>query len=452
MSSRFAVVGAGITGLVAAFRLQRAGHQVAVFEASPHIGGRIRGGTIAGIEVEEGPDAFLPRDEAPLELLAELGLEATREPEVFGAYIWHRDELRKLPVGSPYGIPRSPAAAREAGLLTPLGAFRAGLETLNRSPLSGEDISIGQLVRSRFGHEVADNMVDPILAGVRGGTADDISLAAAAKEIDTLARNNRSLLVALRAQEPAPPRFIAPRDGMQRIPAELVARLDDVRTGTPVSEVASNGRAITVTAAAGPETFDGVVLTCPPYASAGLIRQIAPEAAEVMASITYASLAVIALVYPPGSYDAPVDGSGFLVPTDGGLTISACTWYSTKWPHITSDGRQVLRCVIGRAASDDPAIEGTDDELVAAVHRDLQTTMGVSAPVLSQRVTRWHRGIPQYAVGHLDLVASIDASLAAAGPLVTAGAGYRGSGIPDCIAQADAAAARVVELAAARQG
>lgn len=448
MSSTFAVVGGGITGLLTAYRLQQAGHRVTVFEASPTVGGKIRGSAVGGIEIEEGPDAFLPRDEAPLELLAELGLEDTVEPAVFGAYIWHRDELRKLPEGSPYGIPRSPTAAREAGLLGPLGAFRAGLETLNRSPLTGPDISIGQFVRARFGNEVATNMVDPLLAGVRGGTADGISLAAAAKEIDALARNNRSLLVALRSQEPAKPRFIAPPGGVSRMVEVLAARLDDLRPGGPVAALEVKGKKVEVTAGPGAEAFDGVVLASAPYAAAELVEDIASDAADALRKIEYASVAVIALVYPPGSYEVPADGSGFLVPTGSGLTISACTWYSSKWPKVTSDGRQVARCVVGRSA-DDPNIDLTDDELVAAAHRDLQTTMKVSAPVLSHRVTRWRRGIPQYAVGHLDLVTTIEQTLLGAGPIVVAGAGYRGSGIPDCIAQANAAASQIPELAVA---
>lgn len=449
MSQTFAVIGGGITGLVTALRLQQAGHEVTVFESSPHPGGKIRSSSVGGIEVAEGPDAFLPRDDGPLELLAELGLDDTREPAVFGAYIWHRGELRKLPEGSPYGIPRSPAAAREVGLLGPLGAFRAGLETLNRSPLSGPDLSIGQFVRTRFGNEVVAHMVDPLLAGVRGGIADDISLAAGAKEIDALARQNRSLLIALRAQDATSSRFITPRGGIQRMVEELVARLDDVRTNTEVVEVRPEGPRVTVESPGATDDFDGAVLTTPPYVAAKLIGSVSADAAEAMASITYASIAVIALVYPPGTFDAPADGSGFLVPTDAGLTISACTWYSKKWPYVNSDGRQVIRCVIGRAG-DDPAIDVADEEMVAAVHRDLQTTLGVSVPVLSQRITRWHRAIPQYSVGHLDLVDSIEVALAEAGPMVAAGAGYRGSGIPDCIAQAQRAAGRIVELAGPR--
>lgn len=450
MSLHLGVIGGGITGLTAAYRLQQAGHRVTVLESSPEPGGKIRGGTVAGIRVEEGPDAFLPRDEGPLELLRELGLERTRSPAIFGAYIWHRGAMHKLPPGSPFGIPRSPMAAREAGLLSPLGAFRAGLETLNRSPLSGPDVSIGRFVRSRFGNEVATNLVDPLLAGVRGGTADDISLAAAAPEIDSLARQNRSVIVALRASDPVTPRFIAPEDGLQRIPQELTARLDDVRTNARVTKLSAAKPELHVEVEGSSITFDGVLIACPPHAAADVVTDVAPEAASDMRRIGYASLVVITLVYPPGSFEAPGDGSGLLVPTGSGLTISACTWYSHKWPHVTSDGRQVVRCVIGRSG-EDPNAERGDRDLAAAAHRDLQASVGVSAPFLSHRVTRWPRAIPQYAVGHLELVRGIEQRLRDAGPILVAGSGYRGTGIPDCIAQATAAAQALPELVEARR-
>lgn len=445
MSLRFGIVGGGITGLTAAYRLQQAGHRVTVFESSPDPGGKIRGGTVAGIHVEEGPDAFLPRDDRPLELLRELGLERTRSPAVFGAYIWHRGSMHKLPPGSPFGIPRSPTAAREAGLLSPLGAFRAGLETLNRGPLTGPDVSIGHFVRARFGNEVATNLVDPLLAGVRGGTADGISLAAAAPEIDLLARRNRSLLVALRAKEPETPRFITPQDGIERLPRELAARLDDVRVSAPVTNLDVDASGVQVEVGHANDSFDGVVLACPPYAASGLVTRIAPDAAAHMERIAFASLVVVTLVFPPGAFKVPADGSGLLVPTGSGLTIAACTWYSNKWPHVTSDGRQVVRCVVGRSG-EDPNIRRDDADLLSSVQDDLQTTIGVSAPFLSHRITRWARAIPQYAVGHLDLVRSIEEGLSEAGPFVIAGAGYRGSGIPDCIAQAEAASVNLPEL------
>ncbi|MEA2453124.1 MAG: protoporphyrinogen/coproporphyrinogen oxidase [Actinomycetota bacterium] len=444
MSPRIAVVGGGITGLLAAYRSQQNGYAVTVFEASDRPGGKLRSSEVGGIRVEEGADAFLPRDAMPLDLLRELGIEKTRSPAVFGAFIWHEGALKRLPPGSPYGIPRVPSEARSTGLLSFMGRLRAEIERFNRSPLSGPDISVGSFVRSRFGNEVLNNLVDPLLAGVRGGIADEMSLGAAAREIDALARQHKSVLRALRAQEVVEPQFLAPEDGIEHVTDALAARLDDLRLKAPAERLEVDGSTMTLVHEEA-ERFDGFVLACPPAVSAKLLADAAPAAAEELSSITYASLAVVTLVYPPGTYEVPDDGSGFLVPSGTDLTISACTWYSTKWPHITSDGRQVVRCVVGRAGAGE-SLGVRDDDLVAKVDRDIQVTMKATAPPLSSRVVRWDRAIPQYRVGHLDLVRSIEQRLLDVGPIVLAGAGYRGSGIPDCIAQAEAASRALAGL------
>jgi len=445
VTRRVAVVGGGISGLATAFALQQRGLAPTVFEASASPGGKIRATEVDGIRVEEGPDAFLPRDDRPLALLRALGLEDDLvSPAVFGAYIWFNGRLRRLPPGSPYGIPRSPREAQRAGLLSPMGAARASLERFWPRPLTGPDISIGELVRKRFGTQVAERMVDPLLAGVRGGHLDRISLAAAAREIDELARRRRSITAALRAQgPPAPPRFITPREGMGRIVTALQDRVEEVRSNRPVDRIEVSGEGLTLD---GSESFDAAVLAVPTFAAAEIVARIDPRTASLLRSIQHASVASIALVYPPGATAIPADGSGFLVPTAERMALAACTWYSNKWPNETTSDRIVLRAVAGRAG-EDPALGLDDDALVDRVRRDLATTMGIEAAPLATRVTRWDRSIPQYAVGHLNLIEEVEGNLAAAGPIFVTGAGYRGSGIPDCIAQAertaDAVAGRV---------
>jgi oxygen-dependent protoporphyrinogen oxidase len=439
VTRRVAIVGGGISGLTAAFAVEQRGYRATVFEAGGRPGGKIRSSEVDGIVVEEGPDAFLPRDDRPIELMRALGLaDQIVSPAVFGAYIWCNDGLRRLPPGSPYGIPRSPYEAYRSGLLSPVGAARAALERFSRRPLTGPDVSIGDFVRTRFGTEVAAHMVDPLLAGVRGGRSEHISLAAAAREIDELARSNRSITTALRAAgPPETPHFIAPRGGMVSLVDELVARLGDVRANRAVSRVeVAQGR---LRIDGEPEDFDAAIVAAPAFAAAAILGGIDAGAASLLRTIGYASVATVALVHPAGSVRVPSDGSGFLVPTGAGLALSACTWYSAKWPGIGARDRTVMRAVVGRAG-DDPILRLDDDALVARVQRDLVTTMGVGAAPVATRVTRWEHSIPQYAVGHLDLVAQIEDRLAAAGPVFITGAGYRGSGIPDCIASAHRAA------------
>jgi oxygen-dependent protoporphyrinogen oxidase len=173
-----------------------------------------------------------------------------------------------------------------------------------------------------------------------------------------------------------------------------------------------------------------------------VLAKVEPSAAALLATLEYASVATIALSYPSEQVTVPPDGSGFLVPSHSDLALSACTWYSAKWPAAAADGRTILRAVVGRSGAD-PILDLEDEALIERVHRDLVTTMGIGSAPAAARVTRWKHSIPQYAVGHLELVAQIEDRLAAAGPVVITGAGYRGSGIPDCIAQAERAVASI---------
>ena len=444
MTRRVAVIGGGISGLTTAYFLEQRGYAATVFETAERCGGKIQSGEVGGITVEDGPDALLPRDTRPIELLRELGLaDQLVSPAVFGAYIWCDGRLRRLPLGSPYGIPSSPYEAFRSGLLSPLGAMRASLERLWPRKLSGPDTSIGAFVRTRWGTEVAQRMVDPVLAGVRGGHLDNISMAAAAPDIDGLARSHRSVTTALRAQgPPEPPVFVAPRAGMASLTDRLVDRLPDVRTDDPVERMGVAKGHIEVDRSS--ESYDAAVVAVPAFVAARVLEGIEPTAAKLLSTIEYASIASIALVYPPDSVRVPSDGSGFLVPSDSGLGVSACTWYSSKWPTVGADDRIVVRAVVGRWGTD-PSLDLDDEALVERVHHDLHEVMRVESPPLATRVTRWERAIPQYAVGHLELVGKIEARLAGVGPVYITGAGYRGSGVPDCIAQADATAAAVDE-------
>ena len=438
---RVAVVGGGISGLTAAYRLQQRGFQVSVFEAADRPGGKIRTGRLDDLMVEEGPDAFLPRDERAVQLCHELGLsDELVSPAVFGAYIWHRSALRRLPAGSPYGIPRDPKAAWREGLLSAAGAARASLERVRTEPLDGPDVTVADFIRKRFGREVLDHLVDPLLAGVRGGRTDEMSLAAAGKEIDALARARPSVLRALSDQPPTPPGFLAPRGGMQQITDRLASEMHDLRTGTSVREVDVRDNAALLSTPEGELTFDGAVVALPAHRTAEVLKRSAPVLSSHLARITYASVVVITLVYPRGTFVPPPRGSGFLVPSRAGLTISACTWYSTKWPDSAPDGRVVMRCVVGRAG-DLNDVASTDDELVAAAHQDLVTTLRLTREPMSSKVTRWERSIPEYKLGHLELVEKIERAAEGLGPVRFAGTGLRGSGIPDCIRTAEDAAA-----------
>ncbi|MDQ3952789.1 MAG: protoporphyrinogen oxidase [Actinomycetota bacterium] len=448
-----AVVGGGVTGLVAARELDRAGADVVLFEAAPGAGGKIATKTIEDVAVEAGPDSFLARDPWAVDLCREIGLgNDLVEPAVFGGTVWSRGRLHALPRGLVLGIPTLPVKVLRTGLLSRRGALRALGDLFGGKPLTGRDVSIGALVRHRLGDEVLERLVDPLLAGTRAGDADEMSLAAAAPELDSIARRHRSLVLGLRAWQPERPEapvFKAPLGGMTRLVHALKTELlhTDVRLSSPVTRIAVDGRRLRVESATGEVGADAVVLTAPAHATAGHVADLEPAASKALASIPYASVAVVALAYPSSAGAPPPGGSGMLVPRAEGRTVAACTWYSTKWPVSSPRDGFLLRAVVGRSGRH-PALDLDDRELVAAVHDDLAEMLGLREPPRSRLVTRWEKGLPQYLVGHLDRVTGAEVALAQRGPVFLAGAGYRGSGIPDCIRGAKEAAAAAVNALA----
>lgn len=455
------VVGGGITGLTAAWTLAEAGVDVVVLEARKRLGGVIRTDLVEDVPVEAGPDAFLAGDEV-LALCASVGLKDDLiSPAVFGAYIWSRGGLRRLPPGVVLGLPARPLQAARAGLLSPLGAVRAGAEVFLPGPLDGPDVAVGALIRRRFGREVLERLVDPLLAGRRAGHPDDMSLRAAEPRVDTLARSHRSLLVGLGRERrsgrlPAgPPPFLAPSGGMERLVDALAgglrARLGPgcIRTGSPVAGVSARGGGMRLELDGGGAVHvDGVVVCVPAPHAARLVRGLSGDAGRELDGIPFASTAVVTFVYPPGSFELPSNGSGFLVPGSEGRTMAACTWYSVKWPASSpADGGIVVRAFVGRAGID-PALRLDDEALAALLQSELADALRPRTDPRRACVTRWEGSLPQYRVGHEERVARIEDALSGHPRLALAGAAYRGSGIPDCVSGARAAARRMLRALA----
>ena len=454
-----AVVGGGLTGLAAAHELAGRGLEVMVFEAGDRWGGVVVTQTLGDVLVEGGPDSFLARDPAARSLCEAVGLgDELVAPAAFGAVVWSRGRLHPVPVGFPHGLPISPWAAWRSGILSPLGAARAAADLVLPGPLRGADISVGAFVRRRFGRATLAELVDPLLAGTRAGDAKDMSLAAALPQIDSLARRHRSVIRGLRharrrgALESGPPPFVTVRGGLGRLVDHLVRHLRaraELVSATPVVRVEAGGAGFVVHLAGGDrQPAAGVVLAVPAHRASGLLEDMSPDAAAELAAIAHASVASATLVYPPGTFAPPAGTSGMLVAGGEGRTLSACSWFSTKWPHSAPGGETVIRGFVGRSGRH-PALDLDDERLTARLTTDLRAALGIATPPRRASVTRWEKGLPQYAVGHLERVARIEAALARWPRLAVAGASYRGSGLPDCIRQGRAAAERILEGALA---
>jgi oxygen-dependent protoporphyrinogen oxidase len=297
-----------------------------------------------------------------------------------------------------------------------------------------DDVSVGAHIRARFGDEVLERLVDPLLGGINAGNADDLSIRAAAPQLAAAAERGPDLLAALRAQPPAAPGpvFFCPVGGMGAIVDALLAALEARGVG---------GRLGSTVSALGDLDADATVLAVPARQAAGLLEHHCPAAASALLGVDYASVAVVTFAFPRAGVRIELDGSGFLVPRTEGLLLTAASWATSKWAHLAGDdGRVVVRASAGRAGEE--RIASLDDEqLVAQLRADLALTMGAEVEPDEVRVSRWPRGFPQYASGHLDRVAAIEAALAEAMPAVAlAGAMLRGIGVPACIREGRAAA------------
>lgn len=442
-----AVVGGGIAGLSAALEAARLGHRVTVLESSSRLGGKVAVSEVGGLPVDEGADSMLTRVPDGLQLARDAGLEPDLTAPTAGqAFIWSRGALRPLPTGTLLGLPTDLAALARSGLLSGRGLNRVPLDLVLPGPPTTQDVSVGELVRRRFGREVVERLVDPLLGGVYAGHADRLSLRATLPQLVRHAEQHRSLLLAVRAaraQTPPTdgPLFTSLPGGLGRLPA-AVARASgaEIRTATTVRALTRTptGWRLTAGSVAAPEALDvdAVVLAVPAAPAARLLRTLVPAAAEELAGLEYASVAIVTLVL---SGHLQTRGSGYLVPAVEGRATKAVTFSSRKWAHLAG-AHEVVRASVGRHG-ETADLQRSDAELVATVRAELEQTVGSLPDTEDSRVTRWGGGLPQYAVGHLDLVRRVRGAVAEHEGLAVAGAAYDGVGVP-AVARSGREAAR----------
>lgn len=469
-----AVIGAGITGLVAASTLASAGAHVVVMEATARVGGKIRTELFDGSAVDVGPDSFVARRPEAVDLCRQLGIgDSLVAPSEGRAYVWSRGRLRPLPAGLMMGAPSRLSSVALSGILSPAGTLRAGLDfVLPRSlpridagaggghgtdSYSGDasnDRSIGELVARRLGREAASHLIDPLAGGVHAGSSFELSAAMVFPQLLKAATRHRSLILGLRREalqasastnHPGP-MFFGITKGLSAIPEHLAAALTgsgvDIRLLCPARSLQLTPSGWIVEAGDERITADAVIIASPAGSAARLLEGAAPDAATILAGIEHASVAIVTMSYPANVLAHPPAGTGLLVPATEGTLVTACTWLSTKWPHLAQPGRLLLRASVGRA-HDKRFIDLDDAELIEVVSKDLEKLMGISVPPLEAKVTRWFDAFPQFHVGHLGLIAAIDSAIESQPCIALAGPAIGGAGIPSCIATARAAAYRI---------
>ncbi|MEU6581472.1 protoporphyrinogen oxidase [Nocardia sp. NPDC046763] len=443
---RVAVVGGGISGLVAAYRLRKAlgeSAELILVERRDRVGGILRTVEIEGDPVDLGAEAFVGRRPEIPELMGELGIaDQLVHPAGKRPLVWSEGVGHRLPERTLMGIPAAPESV--AGLVDAQTlAVVAAEPSRSLRWERGGDMSVGELVRDRFGEQVVRRSVDPLLGGVYAGLADSIGVRAALPTLAAaLDRGATSLTRAVSEALPPPsttPVFGGIRDGYRALLDALRAAADvKAETGTAVTTLARTVRGWRLDPVG---DVDGVILATPAPVTAELLREVAPEAAELAAGIDLASSAVVALALPP---ETPLpDNSGILVATGEPLRAKAFTLSSRKWPHLAARDVALVRASFGRFG--DPAsLSWSDDDLITAAVEDLTTVTAAAIRPLRAVVQRWPGGLPQYAPGHTARIADLRSATADLPGLALAGAYLDGVGVPACAATGTKAAARII--------
>jgi len=472
-SLRTIIVGGGISGLATAFALQEEAAakgvslHCAVLESGSSWGGKIVTHRIGELVTEAGPDSFLSQKPAGLELCAKLGLtDQLINTNETGkkAFVLRAGRLHELPEGLVSFVPKQMGPFLRSGLLSWTGLARMGLDAvIPRGPADGDE-SLAAFFRRRFGAQAFERVLEPLMAGIYAGDAEQMSLKATFPRFFELEQRYGSIIrgmMAAKKNAPPPPpgrprrtMFVSLKNGLSDLVTTLTERLTqqgvELRLGCRVEAlrvrshqagrwmydlILDDGSALSA---------ESLVLATPAYVSAELLRPLTPIAGGLLDLIPYASTGTVSIAYPAEKVSGVVEGFGFIVPRAEERDLIAATWTSLKWPYRAPAGQVLIRCYVGGIGRD--AILKLDDkDLLAKVRADLAALCGIQAEPVYAEVNRWWKAMPQYILGHLDRLSQLDAAVSRYPGLALTGAAYRGVGIPDCIRDGALTASRILK-------
>jgi oxygen-dependent protoporphyrinogen oxidase len=459
---RIAIIGGGIAGLAAAYELEKARQagaavEYTLYEERARLGGSLASEIVGGAVLERGPDSFLTEKPAAAELCQELGLGGELIPSNDAArktYIVTRNRLTALPDGLMFLVPTKLVPTALTRLFSMRTKMRMALELLHPPRPSEGDESVAALVKRHFGQEAVDRLADPLLSGIYGGDATQLSAQTVLPRLVEMETKygslTRGMLAAHRkmramtkssskTQNSGTAIFTALRGGMGQLVDAITARLDaaSVRTATPVSGIEKTAQGWRVKTGGVSEEFDALIVAASAWIAGELLTPVDAELGTELGGIPYSSSITVNLVYDEAKIGPLPEGFGFLVPAVEGRAMLACTFAHRKFLGRTPPGKVVFRAFLGGMKRVD-LLDESDEALVAVVRREMREILGAKTigaevePEFAQ-VTRWRRAMAQYAVGHKARMQRVNAHVAALPGLRLVGNAYDGIGVPDCI-------------------
>jgi oxygen-dependent protoporphyrinogen oxidase len=458
--SEVVIVGGGISGLSAAYYLSKAGVPAMLLEKRPRLGGVIQTEYIEGCTLEAGPDSYLGIKPAATELIREIGLG----DQIIGSndqsrvtFVVRNGRLVPLPDGLMMMVPTKIAPLIATHLLGLGTKIRMGLEYLRRpGAVTPADRSVAEFITDHYGPESLDYLAEPLLSGVYGGDPGRLSASSVLPRFVELESKYGSLTRGVLTERArATKNGKAPGSGgalfktLKSGLSQLVARLGQltapalrvIHAAAETVEPSANGFRVRAQG----EWLDAgqIVLACPGYQAAPLIRGVDARLADLLEQVEYSSSLTLSLGYDRAGIDVALPGFGFLVPKKERQRLVACTVVHNKFSHRVADDKVVLRCFFGGAA-DEGVLDEADETIIETAKRELRRLIGLTAEPVFHTIARWPKSMAQYTVGHQQRLAEIERRVSALGSVHLAGNAYYGIGIPDCVKTGREAAQRII--------
>lgn len=453
---RVAIVGAGITGLSAMHYLLKDGGDLTVdlYEASDRAGGKVNTHIREGYTIELGPESYLARKEVMTELAEEVGLGDTLIRNQTGqAYIYAKNKLSPVPKGTMLGVPMELSPLFTTDLVSWTGKLRAGLDFFKPAMPLHKDISVGEFFRARFGNDLLEHMIEPLLAGVYGTDIDKLSLMSTYPNFKETEQKYGSLMRGLMADKkskPAAPKtktgaFLQFKDGLQsfidRLVSENEKRGGQIHFNFDVTAIEKTADGYELTADGGTHHYDEVIVTTPHFQYK---RWFKDKEFEYFKHMEATSVATVVMAFDAEQVKNTIEGTGFVISRNMDTSITACTWTNKKWEHSTPDGKALLRAYVGRPG-DFIVQEKSDEEIVRLARQDLDKIMDLDGEPEFTIVTRMMNAMPNYFVGHKHIIDDIQNYAAENYPgLHLIGASHYAVGLPDCVQTAKNTAEKIL--------